>query len=63
MRVLLFFICLTLAPHFGFSTPEAGQSELVYKTWENIVSRSESVLKAGRASEKSLENLFRMRKR
>ena len=57
MRVLLFFICLTLAPHFGFSTPEAGQSELVYKTWENTVSRAESVLKAGRASEKSLEIL------
>ncbi|MDA9609584.1 DUF3772 domain-containing protein [Paracoccaceae bacterium] len=57
MRVLLFFICLTLAPHFGFSTPEVGQSELVYKTWENTVSRAESVLKAGRASEKSLEIL------
>ena len=57
MRVLLFFICLTLAPHFGFSTPEAGQSELVYKTWENTVSRAESVLIAGRASEKSLEIL------
>ena len=57
MRVLLFFICITLAPHFGFSTPESGQSELVYKTWENIVSRAESVLIAGRASEKSLEIL------
>ena len=57
MRVLLFFIYLTLAPHFGFSTPEAGQSELVYKTWENTVSRAESVLIAGRASEKSLEIL------
>ena len=57
MRVLLFFICLTLAPHFGFSTPEAGQSELVYKTWENTVSRAESVLIAGRASDKSLEIL------
>ena len=57
MRVLLFFICLTLAPHFGFSTPEAGQSELVYKTWENTVSRAESVLIAERASEKSLEIL------
>ena len=57
MRVLLFFICLTLAPHFGFSTPEAGQSELVYKSWENTVSRAESVLIAGRASEKSLEIL------
>ena len=57
MRVLLFFICLTLAPHFGFSTPEAGQSELVYKTWENTVSRAEAVLIAGRASEKSLEIL------
>ena len=57
MRVLLFFICLTLAPHFGFSTPEAGQSELDYKTWENTVSRAESVLIAGRASEKSLEIL------
>ena len=57
MRVLLFFICLTLVPHFGFSTPEAGQSELVYKSWENTVSRAGSVLKAGRASEKSLEIL------
>ena len=57
MRVLLFFICLTLAPHFGFSTPEAGQSELVYKSWENTVSRAEAVLIAGRASEKSLEIL------
>ena len=57
MRVLLFFICLTMAPHFGFSTPEAGQSELVYKTWENTVSRAEAVLIAGRASEKSLEIL------
>ena len=57
MRVLLFFICLTLVPHFGFSTPEAGQSELVYKTWENTVSRAEAVLIAGRASEKSLEIL------
>ena len=57
MRVLLFLISLFLAPHFGLSTTEAGQGELAYKTWENTVSRAESVLMAGRASEKSLEIL------
>ncbi|MCH1413305.1 MAG: DUF3772 domain-containing protein [Rhodobacteraceae bacterium] len=57
MRFFLVFICLTLVPHFGFSNTEAGQRELAYKTWENTVSRAESVLMAGRASEKSLEIL------
>ena len=57
MRFFLVFICLTLVPHFGFSNTESGQRELAYKTWENTVSRAESVLMAGRASEKSLEIL------
>jgi small-conductance mechanosensitive channel len=57
MRVLLILICLTLTPNFGLSTPGGGQSKLAYKTWENTVSRAESVLMAGRASEKSLEIL------
>ena len=57
MRFILVFILLTLTPHFGFSNSEVAQSDLSYENWESTVSRAESVLLAGRASEKSLEIL------
>ena len=57
MRFILVFILLTITPHFGFSNSEVAQSELSYENWESTVSRAESVLLAGRASEKSLEIL------
>jgi len=57
MRVILVFILLTLTPHFGFSNSEVAKSDLSYENWEITVSRAESVLSAGRASEKSLEIL------
>ena len=57
MRFILVFILLTLTPHFSFSNSEVAQSGLSYENWESTVSRAESVLLAGRASEKSLEIL------
>mgnify|MGYP002701051121 FL=1 len=57
MRFILVFILLTLTPHFCFSSSEAVQSDFAYENWESTVSRAESVLLAGRASEKSLEIL------
>ena len=57
MRFILVFILLTLTPHFSFSNSEVAQSDLSYENWESTVSRAESVLLAGRASEKSLEIL------
>ncbi len=57
MRFILVFILLFLTPHFGFSNSEVAQSDLSYENWESTVSRAESVLLAGRASEKSLEIL------
>ncbi len=57
MRFILVFILLTLTPHFSFSNSEVAQSDLSYENWESTVSRAESVLSAGRASEKSLEIL------
>ena len=57
MRFILVFFLLTLTPHFCFSSSEAAQSDFAYENWENTVSRAESVLLAGRASEKSLEIL------
>ncbi len=57
MRFILVFILLTLTPHSSFSNSEVAQSDLSYENWESTVSRAESVLLAGRASEKSLEIL------
>ena len=57
MRFILVFFLLTLTPHFCFSSSEAVQSDFAYENWESTVSRAESVLLAGRASEKSLEIL------
>ena len=57
MRFILVFILLNLTPHFCFSSSEAVQSDVAYENWESTVSRAESVLLAGRASEKSLEIL------
>ena len=57
MRFILVFILLTLTPHFCFSSSDAVQSDFVYENWESTVSRAESVLLAGSASEKSLEIL------
>ena len=57
MRFILVFILLTLTPHFCFSSSEVVQSDFAYENWESTVSRAESVLFAGRASEKSLEIL------
>ena len=57
MRFILVFILLTLTPHFCFSSSEVVQSDFAYENWESTVSRAESVLLAGRASEKSLEIL------
>ncbi len=57
MRFILVFILLTLTPHFGFSNSEIAQSNLSYENWESTVTRAESVLLVGRASEKSLEIL------
>ena len=57
MRFILVFILLTLTPHFCFSSSEVVQGDFAYENWESTVSRAESVLLAGRASEKSLEIL------
>ena len=57
MRFILVFVLLIFAPHFGFSNSEFGQSDAAYENWESTVTRAESVLLAGRASEKSLEIL------
>ena len=57
MRFILVFVLFSLAPHFGFSNSEVGQSDVAYENWESTVTRAESVLLAGRASEKSLEIL------
>ena len=57
MRFIFVFVLLIFAPHFGFSNSEVDQSDLAYENWESTVSRAESVLLAGRASEKSLEIL------
>ena len=57
MRFILVFILLTLTPHFGFSNSEVAKSDLSYENWDSTVNRAESVLLAGRASEKSLEIL------
>ena len=57
MRIIFVFVLLIFAPHFGFSNSEVDQSDLAYENWESTVSRAESVLLAGRASEKSLEIL------
>ncbi len=57
MRFILVFILLTLTPHFSFSSSEVLQSDFAYENWESTVSRANSVLLAGRASEKSLEIL------
>lgn len=57
MRFTLFFILLTLTPHFCLSSSEVIQSDFSYENWESTASRADSVLSAGRASEKSLEIL------
>ena len=57
MRFILVFILLTLTPYFAFANSEVDQSDLAYENWESTVTRAESVLSAGRASEKSLEIL------
>ena len=57
MRFILVFVLLIFAPHFGFPNSEVGQSDVAYENWESTVTRAESVLLAGRASEKSLEIL------
>ena len=57
MRFILVFVLLIFAPQFGFSNSEVGQSDVAYENWESTVTRAESVLLAGRASEKSLEIL------
>ena len=57
MRFILVFILLTLTPHFCFSSSEVVQGDFAYENWNSTVSRAESVLLAGRASEKSLEIL------
>ena len=57
MRFILVFVLFIFAPHFGFSNSEVGQSDVAYENWESTVTRAESVLLAGRASEKSLEIL------
>ena len=57
MRFILVFVLFIFAPHFGFSNSEISQSDVAYENWESTVTRAESVLLAGRASEKSLEIL------
>ena len=57
MRFILVFVLLIFAPQSGFSNSEVGQSDVAYENWESTVTRAESVLLAGRASEKSLEIL------
>ena len=57
MRFILVFFLLTLTPNFAFSKSEDDQSGLAYENWASTVTRAESVLSAGRASEKSLEIL------
>ncbi len=57
MRFILVFILLTLTPNFAFSNLEIDHSVIPYENWASTVTRAESVLSAGRASEKSLEIL------
>ena len=57
MRFILIFVLFIFAPYFGLSNSEVGQSDVVYENWESTATRAQSVLLAGRASEKSLEIL------
>ena len=57
MRFILVFVLFIFTPHFGLSNSEVGQSDVAYENWESTATRAESVLLAGRASEKSLEIL------
>ena len=57
MRFILVFILLTLTPYSAFANSDVDQSDFAYENWESTVIRAESVLSAGRASEKSLEIL------
>ena len=57
MRLILVLILISFLPHMGLSNSEGSQNDLNYQNWGSTANRAESVLTAGRASEKSLEIL------
>ena len=57
MRLILVLILISFLPHLGLSNSEESQNDLNYQNWGSTANRAESVLTAGRASEKSLEIL------
>ena len=57
MRLILVLILISFLPHLGLSSSEGSQNDLNYQNWGSTANRAESVLTAGRASEKSLEIL------
>ena len=57
MRLILVSILFSFLPHMGLSNSEGSQNDLNYQNWGSTANRAESVLTAGRASEKSLEIL------
>ncbi len=57
MRLILVLILISFLPHMGLSSSEGSQNDLNYQNWGSTANRAESVLTAGRASEKSLEIL------
>ena len=57
MRLILVLILISFLPHLGLSNSEGSQNDLNYQNWGSTANRAESVLTAGRASEKSLEIL------
>jgi len=57
MRLILVLILISFLPHMGLSNSKGSQNDLNYQNWGSTANRAESVLTAGRASEKSLEIL------
>ena len=57
MRLIFVLILISFLPHLGLSNSEESQNDLNYQNWGSTANRAESVLTAGRASEKSLEIL------
>ena len=57
MRLILVLILISFLPPMVLSNSEGSQNDLNYQNWGSTANRAESVLTAGRASEKSLEIL------
>ena len=57
MRLIFVLILISFLPPMVLSNSEGSQNDLNYQNWGSTANRAESVLTAGRASEKSLEIL------